>query len=620
MATGDITQTEAVAKAVVKEGITTGATAGVDAVAAEMIKRGEDANFREGLGFTSEIPISRDEVFGRIDQIGTGRDNDGNRTRSHDEQRRFSEASDAANLIFKFKELGFDKLGLAEQNAITERIENAILQNPRLAAEYRGLSTDADRTKFKQRLAADKAFSTEVARILSEFAKKGNLDGSAQDKSYEVGQKQLEHDISVSELQDVRRRISTTQATIDSFDESQPTHTKLIELNNATTELAQKQQALANALRDQRVAGATAQGTLEGRAQIITPGNRINTEGVNIAGQRMAEATAAANADQLRLEIEELKAKIARLEQQRESAQQQRKQLTEEESVKRLAEGKANIELIKAQRDYHDAVELRKRQEEQIVDSMNSVFTEATKKLIDKQVEAMGAQFEESLRQIKTEELSVDQKTLITALENRWFTAPPRRFGGRTQPRRQLNQALINTDFNTLMTTGDEGYIRFILLQTENPATPGTNYTDTQITELFKNESFMKQTRPKALEKLVAAKAMVGGIEEVDVYKITTSTWGEGLIKNALAKNNEFRNQINEMMGSGALDRPDFMEKLRREAEHNPGLLAILAAILGGAAGSVVGAPLAGGLGLAALAAGGTRAGIGYARSGRMFG
>lgn len=624
----DVVKTEAIAKAVVSESIAAAPTAGAEATAVEMIKRAGESNWAEGFRYGAEHQVAREDVFGRIDQIGADRDaTTGARVRAagSPEEARHNAATTAADLAFKFKDQGYDGLGIGEKTTVRTRIEGAILQSPRLAAEYNRL-TPTEKNSFLLRLAKDNVYSGEVTRVLSEFSQKSGIDDSASDKQIILDQKTTEQAVKQSELADAQRRLRAIETRLSAFDSSTtPPGPKSVEMEriraaiptlqaeaanfqqqveDKTFRLAQLQQEREQALRP----------VVRGATVAIRPLADIDTE-IGIVRGELQTANQGLNARTADIN------KLPLLEQEQADLENKRLDLAREESEKSIAKGKVDSEFARAQRDYQDALILRQRQEQDIVDSLNGVFSEAARGLVDKQIEALGQQFEASLSKIKTEGLSADQKALLDQLHERWMRVlPNRRFGGRSQPRRVLNQAQINTDFNTLMTSGDEAFIRSVLLTTENPNTPGTNYTPDQITELFKNKEFMETARPDALEKLVAHKAIIGGVEPADVYAITTSRWGENLITNALKTNDAFRGQLEGMYGKDAIDQPGFTEKLRREAQNNPNLLTIITLMLAGAGGAVVGAPLLGTLGAGALAAGSLRAGLASSGQNRMFG
>ncbi len=623
---GEVTNTEAISRAVVQErmGKVT-ADAHRDAVAGEMVRRADEANWREGLQFGAEREVSRQDVFSAVDQIGAERDIVGKRVRNpgSDEETRHRNATAAAELSLKFSEKGYVGLDQGEKDKVRAKITNIVLQNPALDSEFRALSI-ADQRVFLERIANDNAYVAEVKNALNTIAENPSLDDSASEKQLVLDQRTTEQAVKKSELVDVQRRLTAVESRLKAFDisttppgaQSQEMDRIRAALPTLQVEAASYQQEMKDLnfrlgqlqVESQGVPTVLKQGTTYiGRSKID-----INND---VVAARNSLKSATDNFNQRVAEIN----KLPLLEQEQERLEDQRLNLARDEAEKKIAASQAEGNLTRAQREFQDALERRQRQEQELVASLDRVFSTGAMELFDKQIEAYGEQFEESLKSVNTEAMSEDEKAVIKGLEGRWQkTILKRRFGGRTEPRRVEDKAKINNEFNSAM-TDDDAYLRTVLSETINPRT-NNPYTVTEVDTIFANEDLMKKIKPEVFGRLIARKAVVGGIEIADVYELADRTWGKDVIKVAIANNDEFRKLADQLIGKGAVDQPDFMEKLKREAENHPGLLAALAAALAAAGGAVIGAGFLGAAAGGALAGGAARAGASYNKGNQMFG
>lgn len=624
----DVVASEAISKAVVSERIGANPRMGSDkAVAAEMIKRANESNWRESLTFSAETQVNRDEVLGRVDQIGSERDASGKRTRSagSPEEKRFNDATRAAELALKLGEKGYDGLTPGEKTTVTDSIKRTVLQNPSLSKEFNGLNP-AKKQEFLERIARDKSYAKEVNSALKTFSEGEVLDNSASVKQDALDQARIDQAVKQSELDDTQRRLDAIDVRLKAFDiTATPPGAQAQEMERIRANLTTLQAEAANFQQEmddknfrlgqlQQERQAALQGQNQARGGSYT-GRSVSDIDVDIATVRGELQTSTSNYNSRAAEIN----KLPQLEQQEQKLEQDRVELAKEKGNKENEKSKADIIFSKAQRELQDALDRRTRQEEEIVASLEGVFSTATMELIDKQIEAYGQQFEESLKHVNTEGMSADQKAVIAALEQRWVKViNKRRFGGRTEPRRVIDKAKVNIDFNTLMAGGTEIYMRDVLSEAINPAT-GAIYTPAEIDKLIKSEDFVNTAQPEAIKQLIARKAVVGGIEPSDVYQITHSSWGQEVIGGAIKTNEDFRKAVSELMGENALDDPNFMQRLANEAENHPSLLATLATALVAGIGVATGAGVVGIAGAGAAGVG-TLGGAMYRRGSKMFG
>ncbi len=624
----DVVQTEAIAKAVVRESIDTSGPNRTEAVSLRTIELAEQGHWREALKFGSEPPVSREGVFGRIDQIGAKRnERTGKKERASrgdeagsSEQQRFNRANDAAELAFRYLEKGYKGLeDDADKSKILGYIELAVKRNPKLAEEFDKIQGDEAKKKaFLERLASDNVIVSEVRAALNKFAQKPDIDDSAAGKEFDYIRLRDEHGVTSSELTDVNRRYEYVKNTLASYDEMNTDHRRFDELRNANSQLPVKESALATAEEEERLAQAALDGKLDERATAIR-GGAVATEGVDTKAERERLARAKSGVAKARSDRDAVKDEIARLEQERQMLEQQRRDLEREWHDKSVADGEANLNMLKAQRDWQDALSLRQRQEQDIADSLEGVFTEGAIQMMDKQIDALGEKYAQALQEVEEERTSKDEKAFFAALKNELTMEKARRFGGRTNPRRVINKANVNTYFTKLMKDGDEAFFTEVMSKAIDPET-GIEYAPDKIKQLLANREFMEKNSPEAIKRLVAAKEITGGVEQMDVRLIMESGWGKDIISNAAKFNKEFRSQVDSLLGEGLLDQPDFMEKLRREAVNHPNVMAaILAGLVGVTGGAIVGFGIPA---VAAAAAGGVagRAGMGLNAQNRLFG
>lgn len=623
MAIGDVSPAEAVSKSVIKESITATPTAGTpDAIAAQIVQMTEQGNWRDGLKISSETPVNRGAILGKVEQIGAERDPaTGARNRNATEQLRYDAAKSAAELALKFTDKGYDGLSGPEQTRLRDAAENMIAQSPHLFKEFDALSP-AQKTEFVLRHLKDQKYASELRGLLVGIEKAPTISETAlAERNDNLEAKKIDRSVRDSELQDVQRRLDAVKTRLDEFarpaggtagtqaQEIDKIKASLPTLQVEVQDFTQKAQASEHkiTLLQQEYTASLVKGST-GRAAVDV-GNDLTAEQGNLqnftneANKRIAEMN-----------------RLPQLLQEEKQLEVDRATLAREQSDKQVAKGQADVAFAKAQREYQDALSLRQAQEDALVSNLEGVFGEASKGLLNDQMQQAADKFTDALAEAKKLAASEDQKALYTTMERRWVRVDNGRRFGRSRPRRVINESQTNEDYNTLLTQGPEKYMRTVLAKTEKPGTaPPRVYDASEIDALIADKDFMATMQPEAIKQVFARKEIIGGFEPADIYTITQSAWGGDLIDQARASNAEFRNKANQLLGAGAVDQPDFEERLKREAERHPNLVALLLGSLVGVGGAVIGAGTLG-VGAAGIAAAGAIAKGSYSKGNKMFG
>ena len=164
------------------------------------------------------------------------------------------------------------------------------------------------------------------------------------------------------------------------------------------------------------------------------------------------------------------------------------------------------------------------------------------------------------------------------ALKDRWLGPERRRrfLGlGEGTPYRPINKQKVNEDFSSLLDKGPEEIFKKMLDGRTNPTT-GALYTPAEIDALIQNKDFVNRMQPEMIKQLIGRKILTGGVSREDIHIITNVQWGKDMISGAMEKNEEFKKNVESVIGAGAISRAGFFERFAQEARKNPWWLLLL--------------------------------------------
>lgn len=585
------TAAEVIPKAIVRESIpATPAAGSAEAVARSISKKVDEGAWKAGLEELKKERIKPSAIGEKAEQIGINRDPaTGKKDRTPEEEDRFTKFQQNAELAKKFLDQGFDKLTPVEKTTLLGGVLTEARAQGALAAELNKMSP-AQQRAFAERILRDPQYAAKVQEsltgLLDPDQKLSNDIVGAQDK---FDEKELEKQEKQEEIDDVDRRLTPINERIKAFERPAggvPPGAKAKEMDDLRAEIPRLRAALPTLQRNEKVAQSKVDDlTEEFRASQMRgwtgrPTSDIFTE---LGGAKTELRTAQEDHAKTAGEIQKLKD----LEIEEQTLEEQKQSLDREKRERRVEFDKIDLEFKKRQRILEDAKSVRTSQEEDLVDGVANIYSEAARNLFDEQMRAADTALQEELVALKAKTQDQNEQAMLNELQERWLGPEKTRrvgiIGARKEVKyRPIDKTQVEADFSVLMGGGPKEVMKNMLRTQINPAT-GANYTPAEADALVSNKEYTDKMQPDVVKQLLARKLMTGPLQPEDVHGIVNADWGQGMITAAVEKNNEFKKAVEEALGTGALNSPNFFERFGNEVQKTPILLWLLA-LVGGVA------------------------------------
>lgn len=555
-----------------------------------MNRKADEGRWREGLAMARMGPDTGQKIAAKNEEIGINYDPvTGNKARDAQEQARFNEANRWSARNEKFLRVGYEGMTPAEQDRLRADVLAEANLIPVLRDQLRGMGPTNQR-QFAERILREGGLSAEAKQIMDRLLDPDNKlisEGQIVQKQDEVKEAELKRDNKGREVTDLGRQVTAVEQQLRRFERDAtgaPTGSDAVEIDRLRGLKATHQADLTTFRRD-----------------LSTKQTEFDNLTDEYNGSRMAGWTGRASADILvertaaRTELDRIKneintreadlQKLQTLEQDEQRLDQRKAELVKEQRDRELERDTFDLDVKKKQRDLDDMKRVRESQETDLVNGYKNVIREAAGKTFGSQLQAESERANTELEELKQQTQDQDEKAMYDALQQRWL-GPVRTRGFIRQHRyRPINSQQVDADFNTLMDQGPEEVMRNILTGRANPAT-GAAYTPVEIRALMSKKEYVEKMQPEMLKHLLARRIMTGGMSQEDIYQISTAQWGQGMITEALSKNEQFRKEVEGVMGADALSRHGFFGRFGQEMRRHPWWILLL-----------LGAPVAWGVG-----------------------
>lgn len=275
-------------------------------------------------------------------------------------------------------------------------------------------------------------------------------------------------------------------------------------------------------------------------------------------------------------------ADLAALTSQHETLRQQ-----EDQALKELAEANADVSKfgnarVRAKQEYDRAVDLRKAQQQTLTERLSASYGEAAHRLIVDQMVLANKEGKTLHDELQKEAVSDAEKGLLNYIStSRWhFPERTERRGllgfRRTVTYRPTDRGAINNDWHMLLNQGEDAMVKDMLSATTNPDT-GNTYTADEIADIYKDPETVARMKDFAVKNLTLKRIQNGGMTVEDIDVMTQKALGKDADA-ALSQRTDLRQQIEKMMGAGALERHDFKSRFAQIIRQYPWLLLSLLA------------------------------------------
>lgn len=548
---------------------------------------------------------------------------DGKKTRNHQERARFQEANKWAARNEKFLRVGYDGMDPTpggEQDLLRADVLTAAGSFP-VFRDRLATMNPAEQKAFAERILREGGVSVEGKKIfdtLLDPERRLISDGEIFEKQGEAEKVKNAKESKDKEVKDIKDQVTAVEQQLRRFERDDtgiPTGTDAIELDRLRGLRATHQAELTTLKRDL----GTKQTNFDNLTDEYNGARSAGWTGRAAADVLAERNTARTELDTLKTNISNREAdleKLRILEQDEQKLREQKTTLGKEQIDRELEAGQLDIELKQKQRELDDKRRVRETEEKDLVNGYKNLIREAAGEALQGELTKLSEAANEELEKRKQGTTDANERALLDAAGEYYLDEPRWRGVFRRTQYRPINEQRVRDNWDTVISQGEPGVeeVMVTLFQSQIDPETGHSYTAAKARDLLRDkgeESLYQKIKPDVLKKLIANRANTRGLSQEDVWAVTTSAWGQGMITEGLNLRKEARAEIARVMGEGALSGPGFFERFRNEVRRNPWLLLLALGVIPVA---LVGAPLAA-VGAAAAAGPAAEAGYGAYRA-----
>lgn len=574
---------EVAPQTIVKEAIPATPGAGSPAEMAKKIREDlEQGGWKQAMEFIRRPAVKEGEMKQKIEQIGVERDAaTGKKARGPEEEKRYDRAKKGEEQAKKLLEVGYDKLTYTDKKVLRDKVLAQAMRDAGVKAQLDALPTDADRNAFAERYLKDPKYLGEVQRLLGEAAEVeiGISSESIEGAKQKTEEKLLEKTDKQADIDDVNRRLTQVESQLKDFERPSggAPGVKAVEIDKLRADIPRLQADIPIKQKNLRDAQEKVDEFQEEfrASQMQNWTGRASTDVFTELGDARKNLRTAQ--DELTVTQGEIQ-KLNDLETQETGLENRKREILSEKREKDLEMGKIDLDFNRRKAELEDLKTLRASQEEDLASSFENITTNAIANILEQQYKDITDEFGKEIERRKEEATSSDEKAMWDALKDRWLGAERRRrfLGlGEGTPYRPIDKQKVNGDFSTLLDKGPEEIFKKMLDGRTNPTT-GALYTPAEIDTLIQNKDFVDKMQPEMIKQLIGRKILTGGVSREDIHIITNVQWGKDMISGAMEKNEEFKKNVEAVIGAGAISRAGFFERFAQEARKNPWWLLLL--------------------------------------------
>lgn len=535
-----------------------------------------------------------ESVRDRLSLFGYNRTRGGEKVRivnpGSEDGRRYGRAETPLNNVEAFLSQGYDRLLPGQKTLVLNSVLNLFQRHSVLGAEFAQLTSDQQRAEVETLLKKD-GYSRLLAERLKKIGELELLDES------QIHNARKEHAGSEARTEVAGRTLTRND------DRAQATETRLTNLREGRLPPSPQQTAIGQAIDEatqsleaareaQEEANSQLQQAIEERNTLQQNGINIqNQQAYVVAQQEVREARIILNNahqavktqeralnDVRRAQLTSIPNTDAREDQLEDRLEYQYARADEA----RIARAEAPEEVRANLATRRDLELQRRHQEERYARELENIFADTARSYINDELREAIRVLEEKEPENINDEVKDIRKATLRQMEDRFYRTITRRRGLFRRPitERVLDERLVIRTSDGLLRDGPEDGVRALLrtvrIRPDGVTTGrGNTLTPEQINELMNNEDFYNEIENIYIKDTLSERWCIQRPTPPEIHRLMYSSWGRDKIDDALAHNEQFRGQIQQLTNADNLDmdKPEFRNRLARELARRPGLL-----------------------------------------------
>lgn len=496
--------------------------------------------------------------------FGTERNADGTRNLDTEEALRLKSAEKSEKLARELVEIGYDRLNSGQQKDARRIVERAISISPVLKDQLPTNPTQKD--QMLAQILKDPDLLAEIVSVYGErMGVSAKLDDLVSEARKNLDEKTQQEAEAQTELAETNNRLTVVGGEIARFDPIADRGKQLADLELVVPDLREEVDTITEELRQ-------TQETIAMYKQMLFFARTVGDQ-QRIQGQIQGEL---AKASGLRSQKTEANKKINQYNTLIEDKKRLSQEKTDLEKKKQDLTNRLNVitkDKLMLQAEVSTAQLQRGQQEEDFLNDVNGILTEATYNYLESQL----TRADETQKRVLEDML----KTATTDTEKRFLTQQLSRYDRPRTPtllnsrKTEPNTVNIDGDTTILFSSdpvlgGPEGLLRKQLLD--------SGATASQVDEMLKDKDFVEKMGSQAVESLLAAKLKSGRLTEDEAEKIIKSPWGKGMVDSALQSNQKVKDAMEALRSQGVI-KGDIRDAIGRMDKKS--LLAVLLLVIG---------------------------------------
>lgn len=285
--------------------------------------------------------------------------------------------------------------------------------------------------------------------------------------------------------------------------------------------------------------------------------------------------------------------------QEKQQLQEERKRLSEEKAALEKQKDDIDDAVNRANTEFASQQSRHEKTEEQIVNELQSVFTDAAREYLIQKVTKLETARQELIdkeakeKEESKDKVSDDEKKLGKYLDNYWMRDISNRGALKkwwNPNNKEFDRKGINTSYKEMITAGPDQVLWQLLRGSDSTKFPNRTAAETWINDPA-NSAVVERMRVQVAEQLITRRLQTGSITEGDARFIASSTWGKDAIDVAIKRKSDIQTQINKLKESGII-KGNVGEWVYEQVRKNP--VFWLSLIFGSAAFSAIGSAVIG--------------------------